>query len=281
MLPPLPWRRTFAALPLLLAGGAATAQASSPLDADNPGRPAWEAGFAAGGGRVADYPGADESHTRAIVVPVVIYRGPILRVDQGGIRGRLVDSPDWEFNLSATAAFSARDSTARQGMPGLDYLFGVGPQLIYKGLGATTLHLKARALMSTDFRRIDGRGVSFDPEVRWRTRPFAGSPSLLTLSLQPTWATRELQRYFYQVDASQATPQRPAHRARAGYLGTELALTLSGRRSASLSWFVTARGMSLHGAANASSPLLRDKSNFNLGAGLVWMPWRSSALAPD
>lgn len=273
------WRHVAAALPFVAACASAVAQ-PAPQDADSAGRPTWEAGFALGGGRVADYPGADQSHNRGIVVPVLVYRGPVWRVDQGGIRGRLLDSPDWEFNLSATGAFDARNSAARHGMPALDYLFGVGPQLIYKGLGATTLHLKARALMSTDFRHIDGRGMSVDPELRWRGAPFAGSTTRLTLSLQPSWASRALQRYFYQVDASQAAPQRPAYRARAGYLGTELAATLSGQHSQSLSWFVTARAMSLHGAANAGSPLLRDKSNLNIGAGLVWMPWRSRSLAP-
>lgn len=276
---PSHWRALAAALPLVVVGAGASAQ-SAAQDADSAGRPKWEAGIALGGGRVADYPGSAESHNRGIVVPVLIYRGPVWRVDQGGIRGRLLDSPDWELNLSATAAFDARNSTAREGMPALDYLFGVGPQLIYKGFGATTLHLKTRALMSTDFKRIDGRGISFDPELRWRTTPFAGSNTRLTLSLQPSWASRGLQRYFYQVDASHAAPQRPAYQARAGYLGTELAATLSAQYSASLSWFVTARGMSLHGAANADSPLLRDKSNLNVGAGLIWMPWRSRSPAP-
>lgn len=269
-----------AALLLTLAGARVAAQ-PAPQEADAPGRPKWEAGLALGAGRVADYPGANQSHSRGIVVPVLIYRGPVWRLDQGGIRGRFVDSPDWEFNLSASAAFNARDSAARQGMPALDYLFGVGPQLIYKGFGATTLHLKARAVMSTDFHRVDQRGVTLDPEVRWRTRPFAGSATQLSVSLQPSWASRGVQRYFYQVDAGAATSQRPAYEARAGYLGSEIAMTLNGRRSDSLGWFVTVRAMSLHGAANAGSPLLRDKSNVNAGAGLVWTPWRSADRAPD
>jgi hypothetical protein len=214
---------------------------------------------------------------------VFIYRGPVLRIDQGGIRGRLFDTPDWEFDLTATAAFNARNNEARQGMPGLDYLFGVGPQLIYKGLrstpGAPTLHLKARAVMSTDFHRLDDRGATFDPELRWRLRPLAGSPMALTLSMQSSWATRRLHRYFYQVDAGQATAARPAHDARAGYLGTEFGATLSRRHGASLGWFVSARALSMHGSANAASPLLRDKWNPGVGAGVVWTPWHSAERA--
>jgi len=209
----------------------------------------------------------------------------VLRIDRGGIRGRLLDTPDWELDLSASAAFNARDNDARQGMPALDYLFGFGPQLIYKGLrgsfGSPTLHLKARAAMSTDFRHNHGRGYSFDPEVRWRMRPFATSPVQLSVTLQPSWGSRALQQYFYQVDASQATATRPAYEARAGYMGTEASLTLTGRQSGSLSWFASLRAMSLHGAANTASPLLRDRSNFSVGAGVMWTPWQSAARAAD
>jgi outer membrane protein len=270
-----------------LACAAASAQApvATEVDADRPGAPRWEAGLAAGGGRVADYPGADQSHTRGIVLPVFVYRGPVLRVDQGGIRGRVVTTPQWEFELSATAAFNARNNDARQGMRPLDYLFGVGPQWVYKGWqsasGGPTLHLKLRALMSTDFRHLDPRGVSVDPELRWRFARSAGSPRGLTVSLQPSWASRPLQRYFYEVAPGEATPSRPAYAARAGYLGTEASVTWSGRRSASLSWFVTARALSLHGAANAASPLLRDRSNVGFGAGIVWTPWRSRERVAD
>jgi MipA family protein len=250
------------------------------VDEDVPGAPRWEAGLAAGGGYLSDYPGADQSHLRGVAVPVLFYRGPILRIDQSGIRGRFLNTPDLELELSATAAFDARSNDARAGMPDLDYLFGIGPQLIYKGLhafGAPALHLKLRALMSTDLHRVDERGFSIDPELRWHFRPLAGSPGVLTVSLESTFASRALMKYFYAVEPGQATATRPAYAARAGYLGSEATLTWSRQLSPSLRWFVSARGQSFHGAANAASPLLRSQFNFGAGAGLVWTPWRSAA----
>jgi outer membrane scaffolding protein for murein synthesis (MipA/OmpV family) len=249
-----------------------------------PTLPLWEAGLAGGGGYLSDYPGANQSHARGIVLPMLIYRGPILRVDQDGIRGRLLDTRRWTVELSATAAFSAKDNALRQGMAPLDYLFGVGPQWVYKGLqpprGELTLRLKLRALMSSDLRRLDARGYSVDPELRWRLPDVAGTPATLTLSLQPTWASAPLQRYFYEVPAANATADRPAYAARAGYLGTEAAMTLSRRPMPGLSWFVSGQLMALHGAANRASPLLRNRSNLSIGAGLIWTPWRSSDAAP-
>ena len=244
--------------------------------------PRWEAGMAAGGGWLSDYPGAGQSHLRGIAVPVLFYRGPILRIDQSGIRGRFLNTPDLDLELSATAAFDARSNDARAGMPDLDYLFGIGPQLVYKGLhafGAPALHMKLRALMSTDLHRVDRRGFSFDPELRWHFRPFAGSPGMLTVSLESSFASRALMQYFYTVEPGQASATRPAYAARGGYLGSEATLTWSRRLSPSLRWFVSARGQSLHGAANAASPLLRSRFDFGAGAGLVWTPWRSAAAA--
>lgn len=249
------------------------------------GLPLWEAGLALGAGHVPDYPGADRYRTRGAVLPVFTYRGPVLRIDGGSIRGRLARTPEWELDLSATGAFNASNNAVREGMPALDYLFGVGPQAVYKGLqawpGQPTLHLKVRALMSTDFKQIDRRGFSFDPELRWRLRQVAGTPASLSFSLQPTWASRSLHTYFYQVNPTEATLNRPSYNARAGYLGTEAALTLSHRPQRDLSWFISARLTSLHGAANTGSPLLRDRSNLAVGAGLVWTPWRSKNTAAD
>ena len=272
-------------LALSMAGAAAVASAQPSADPD-PALPRWEAGLAAGGGRVPDYPGADQSQNRAIVLPYLIYRGPVLRGDDRGVRGRLIDTADWEFDLTATAAFDARSNDRREGMPELDYLAGVGPQLVYKGWAkaggnAPTLHLKLRALLSTDFKRIDSRGASIVPELRWRWRGVAGPSSELTFSIEPTWASQPLHRYFYQVDASQATATRPAYAARAGYLGTDFGATLRKRLRRDLSWFATASLMSLHGAANTASPLFASRTNVAIGAGLLWTPWQSEASATD
>jgi outer membrane scaffolding protein for murein synthesis (MipA/OmpV family) len=238
--------------------------------------PRWEAGIAAGAGRIADYPGSDQAHVRGLAVPVVIYRGPVLRIDREGIRSRLLDNPDLELDLAATASFNTRNNDARQGMPRLDYLLGAGPRLTYKGLrsmpGQPELRLAANAIVSSNLRRVDDRGLTLEPEVRWRHGEWSAG-------VQPTWASRRLMRYFYEVDPAYATADRPAYSARAGYMGTTFKLDLHHRVDASLSWFVAVRALSLQGAANEASPLLRSRTNLSIGAGLVWTPWRSTSTA--
>jgi outer membrane scaffolding protein for murein synthesis (MipA/OmpV family) len=171
-------------------------------------------------------------------------------------------------------------------MPELDYLFGIGPQLVYKGwqtpgAGGASAHFKLRAIQSTDFRSIDSRGGTASMELRWREFGVIGPGSVLTAAVEPTWASRPLQRYFYQVDASQATAARPAYEARAGYLGTEFGLSLRQRITPELSWFVAGNVNAMQGAANRASPLLASRTNVTVGAGLVWTPWRSSEAAAD
>ncbi|WP_260502014.1 MipA/OmpV family protein [Aquabacterium sp. J223] len=232
-----------------------------------------------------DYPGADRSRVRGLVLPVLLYRGPVWRVDGEGVRSRLVAQPDWTLDLSASGAFRSRDNPAREGMPPLDWLVGLGPQLVWHGWreapGRPTLHLKARALLSTDGRDWHGRGHVLEPEVRWHwTAPLPGGPGRLSFGVQPTWASEALHRYFYEVAPSQATGRRPAWDARAGYFGTEVKLTLGRRESQALSWFVTARALSLHGAANEGSPLAKEGLNWTVGLGLVWTPWRSAETVP-
>ena len=169
-------------------------------------------------------------------------------------------------------------------MPALDYLVGIGPQWIYHGWQrdghGPTLHLKLRSMLSADLDplRLRSQGWTFAPELRWRVPAGGGQ---LTLALQPGWASRRLAARFYDVDAGQATAQRPAWAARAGYLGTDASLTLTRREGPGWSWFATVQLNSLHGAANRGSPLLRERTQFTLGTGVLWTPWRSSANVSD
>src|SRR2546423_2918332 len=61
-------RRALAACVLLVVLTSARAQSTVPEEAADaePGQARWEAGIVVGGGRLADYPGADQSHTRGL-----------------------------------------------------------------------------------------------------------------------------------------------------------------------------------------------------------------------
>ncbi len=241
-------------------------------------RPLWEAGLAVVGVRGPDYPAAGSTHNRAAVVPIVIYRGERLRVDDEGVRGRLLNTGEFELDISAAAAFNARDSPARAGMPGLDYTFELGPQAIYRrNLGGgqqLSAHLQLRGVFSTDWGSIEGRGYVVQPELRWRQRGWPLAGSQVQLSAQATWASEELQRYFYQVDPAYATSTRATYDARAGYFGAALRASWSQRLSPSMA---VSLGLTLndhHGAANRDSPLFQRERDVQALVAFVWTPWR-------
>lgn len=246
--------------------------------------PLWELGVVAGSGWVPDYPGSGHSRGRAVLLPMLVYRGPVWKVDDEGVRGHLLDAGPWSFEISATAAFNARGSPARQDMPDLDYMLGVGPQWIYRGWQSDgrgpALHLKWRAHVSSDGREVHGHGLSFQPELRWTRAVLADPAASWTVSLQSTWATRPLGRRWYEVRPDQATPERPAYAARAGYHGTEASMGFSRRAAPGLSWFAVMQLGLLHGAAAGDSPLLRRRAELAAGLGVIWTPWRSDRPAP-
>lgn len=241
----------------------------------------WEFGAAGGGFHAPDYPGADHRSSRGLAVPYLIYRGETLRVGDGSIvKGVLVEEQKFEFDLSLDASFNAdsSDNPTRAGMPDLDYLVEIGPQLIYKPGqlwgGKVKLELPLRAALSTDFSGIDERGYVFNPEISWLRRDW--KPELdLYAGFGSSFASSKLHRYFYQVDPEFVTPTRQAYRASGGYVGSELTLGLVYRPRPQLRFFFGTQIGLLQGAANTDSPLLRDRSTLAVAAGFRWILYQS------
>src|SRR6218665_1313939 len=222
-------------------------------------RPLWELGLATFGTHGPNYPASRSDRWRGALVPIAVYRGMFFRVDDGGVRGRLVNTPRFELDVSGAAAFNPRADQARAGMPGLDYIFEGGPQAIYRvplaGGHQFSGHLKWRAVMSTDWKRIDSRGWVIEPEARWQIRRWPDAASTVQFSISATWASEKLQDYFYQVDPVYATPDRPAFDARAGYFGSTLRASW-GRRLGATTVLNVGTSLAGHdGAANRHSPL--------------------------
>ena len=52
-------------------------------------KPLWEFGLGAGALAFPDYRGSDEARIYPVPVPYFVYRGPILKADRDGLRGKL------------------------------------------------------------------------------------------------------------------------------------------------------------------------------------------------
>lgn len=270
---------------LVLASIQVIAQQEVALEDDM--RPVWEAGVLAAVFSSPEYPGAGQSQSNVIAAPYFIYRGETIRIGDGSIaRAVAIDKSWYELDLSLAGSFNANSegNEARVGMPDLDFIFELGPQLKLKlskfefeqhGKAELLLNLQARAVFSTDFSSIHKRGYVFQPVLSYRQRGWLSEKTALSVSLSPTWASEKLHDYFYQVDSEFVTKQRSAYDADSGYLGTDLSVGLSFNATEDIRIFTFARASLHSGSANEDSPLFIDKSTYSYGLGMVWRLWES------
>ncbi len=252
--------------------------------------PKWEAGIAAGGGWTPHYPAADEGNAAIAGVPYLKYRGQRLRLGEDGlVTGRLFRTARVHVTASVRGSLpaSSNDNTARAGMPDLDALFEVGPQVELLLAGhrednSVSLKLPVRFVFSTDFSNLRDRGVVFQPRLSYHHEGLFGSDDLsATASIGPSFASERLMDYFYEVPPQFATPERPASRADGGYLGSDLAFSLTYRVSPRFNLLVGTEVSYYGGATNRDSPLFRSDTGVKAGVGFAWKLWTSEATAPD
>lgn len=277
---------TLAAALAALPSPAARAQDEPARGSSASGPPLWEAGVFGGVATQPAYPGADENVDRALVLPWVVYRGPLLRIDRGALTVRALRTPRTELDVGFALSLgsNASDVQARRGMPDLGTLVEFGPRLKIN-LGeldgdrpAWRLDLPLRGV----FDASDGlrhRGYAFEPQLVYETRRDGGWG--LQASAGLVFGDRELNDTFYGVAPAFATASRPAYEARAGLIGSRAGLALSRRVGQDLRLFVFARVDSVAGGANDASPLVRRETGATAGVGLAWTLARSQRRGSD
>lgn len=244
-------------------------------------RPVWEFGIGGGYFSGFDYPASNDNNRRGIALPFFVYRGPQWRFGGGGIRAVAIEQPRVKLDLSIGGSLNANSAgnSAREGMPDLDFLFEIGPQLevslfdrAMPSGGRVQLRFSSelRAVMSTDFRRFDGRGVVVEAGFGVNYRNFRNSGVDLLAALQSTYASESLQDYFYEVDPAYATDTRPTFDAEGGYLESGLfaGIGLTPRRNVRV--FMGVFSGWFGGARNEDSPLFETDSSTGFAVGLVW-----------
>ena len=249
--------------------------------------PVFEVGIAGGGGWTPAYPASNQNHWRGLAIPYLIYRGDLFRADEGGLRARTRLADDIEISVSASGGFNAssNDITARQGMPDLDWLGEIGPNLRYtlwRGDDPAEprrilIDTPVRAVFSTDWSSVSFRGFTFAPDIAYEHVHFLSPFARLRLSAGVLFGTDRYTEYFYQVDPQYAQPGRAAYNARAGYVGSRVSVSYRLPLSERVSIVAGGRIENFSGAANADSPLFKSEWNFSVAAGFAISLWRSEA----
>jgi outer membrane scaffolding protein for murein synthesis (MipA/OmpV family) len=249
-----------------------------------PALPLWEVGVFGGAASTPAYPGADDRSARGLLLPLVIYRGKIIRADRSGVSARLINSDRVELDLGFALSLPARsgDVAAREGMPDLNSLLEFGPRLkvlLAEPDAASRVRLELPLRVPLELRNgFERRGLVFEPRVVFETGDGTGKWQA-DASVGAVFGNARLNAYFYEVAPQYVTASRPAYRAEGGLMMTRLGLALSRRLTADWRVFGFTRYDNLSHAANRDSPLFRRNSGLSVGAGFTWTGYRSAARA--
>ena len=252
--------------------------------------PLWEVGLVSAAFSGPSYPAADDETTAAFLSPFVIYRGDIFSVgDEGALRALAFANDTLELDLSLGASLPAdsEDDADREDMPDLDFLFEIGPQLIWHAArhdfkrwrGEFDIKLRARSVISlVDF---DTHGFLVEPAFVYELKSKTRRHLSWQADIELLYGNKRLNRYFYEVADRYATgTRRNAYMADSGYMGAEIGAGLSYPVNDKLRLFVGGNVEIYDGAANQDSPLFKEDVAYSGGMVLVYSFYESDARAP-
>lgn len=233
---------------------------SAPVDITDIQEHQSQWGLAAGTGWITDYPGAAQGRMRYLVMPA--FHSKYITVDrQDGARAHLVNERRIKFSVSFSFLLptSAQDIPVRKGMPNLDLILQLGPELQLYFLRSSTfniyLRLPIRFIVATDFKSdFDYLQWTFAPSLRTEYN-FGAKYGKLGTRLEFDFASARYQSYFYQVDAKYSTPDRPAYNAKMGIMEYIVGLQYSYDYLMPVTFSASANIYLMRDAVNRNSPL--------------------------
>lgn len=267
-----------AATAVILLGQGAMAQDVASL-------PLWEVGVFGTGLKQQAYPGSSQQLDRALVLPFFIYRGQYLRADSGSVGLRAVKTETMEVDVGFSGAFgsNSNDIEARKGMPDLGTLVEFGPRVKWNlGSGPGNGRLRAELALRGVFDLTDSfkdKGLALEPELIFERRTAGGLGYSTSVGL--VLGDERLADTFYGVAPTFATVTRPAYKAQSGLIMSRVSANLFQNLTPNLRVFGFVRLTSVDGAANPSSPLVKQNLGSTVGFGLVYTLARSETRATD
>ncbi len=220
-----------------------------------------------------DYLGSAHSQTLLLPFPMIKYRGEKLKIDNG-VTYQILDDSRFLLSLSGNGSLPSSDTNIeREGMRQLDATVEIGPSIDYLINETSTtklwLHLPLRFTFS-----VGGNtgyiGNVLNPKISWRQPATNVNPWRLGFTNGLLFSNQQLNRYYYTVQANEATALRPAYEAKSGYTGFRSEFTFS--RKIDPFWlggFV--RFDDISGSINLDSPLISKTNSWSIGVALSWV----------
>jgi MipA family protein len=286
MVQPVNYSRTSTlTLVALLLGGTAPVFAQTAATPEEV-KPLWEIGVGALAATQPAYPGAATRTSKFIALPFAVYRGEVLRAEQGNVGLRAVKTPRYELDVGFAASIgsNAKDVPARVGMRDIGNMVEFGPRLkinlgdVSKGTTGVWLELPVRGVFDLS-NRFENRGASFEPQLSFNVPLPGGWRGGASTSL--IFGSQKFNDTFYSVSVSEATALRPAYTAKSGLLATRATFTASKKLTPDLRMLSFVRLDSVSGAANSASSLIQKKTGASVGLGLAYTFGRSQRTGTE
>ena len=241
--------------------------------------PLYEFGLGLMGARFPTYPGSSESIGIAVPIPAMAYRGKIFRtVKEGGVKGRLFVSEDFEFDMSFDGNFSSNryESVIREGMPSLGLLLEIGPRLTYfwskDPKRGVELCFTIRKAFHAVWPDLNQNGYSISPYANFRVQGWNKLQGTLLLRLGAKWGSQVVMDYFYGVDEIYETADRPAFNASPGVLGYFFVANFYQPLPFTHTIYYIGH------SENRDSPMLTESSTWTVALGLLYTFYKSDEL---
>jgi len=265
--------------------GKGTAEQVEPTEPESiglQGRPRWEFGIGGGYFEGFDYPGSTDSNRRGFGLPFFVYRSKRFRLGGGGVSAVSIEEPRFKLDWSVAASLNSsnEENSARAGMEDLDFLFELGPQIVYRVIDRVSASgaeyrldwsTKLRGVVSTDFGSVTDRGVVFETSVAGRIRNFAGLNRVALIGgIRARVGSERLNDYFYEVPEAFVNSTRQAFDGRAGLIDIQTSIGIALRLPKRVRVFVAASTGFYEHSANRTSPLHRALRSTSTAIGIVW-----------
>lgn len=240
----------------------------------------WEFGAGLGLIHYEHYPASNHFTDLLLPFPTFQYRGQILRADdREGTRAYLFRASDTTLEVAGALlpALKSSDDENRRGMADLPWMGQLGPQLVHRFNPAWEIRFAIfENVGTTDLKTVRAAGQVGEVKLihRWES-PFAeilgmeAGTEFGEVALQAQAATKEFLATYFEVPAENATPDRPAYEAKAGFISAELSLFERFRTGRATIYFgaaLTDYGLSV----NRASPLHRSNRNVTGLVGLTY-----------
>ncbi|MFK8019360.1 MAG: MipA/OmpV family protein [Pseudomonadales bacterium] len=242
--------------------------------------PAWELGVGIAALSQPHYLGANDSRVYVLPIPYFKYRGKILRADRNGLRARLFESERFSLGISGGGSFpvDSEDNELRTGMPDLDVLAELGPNLKMDIVDSAALHLQFELPVRAAFAFGDDAGnyEGWTSNPRLSAHMPVGDWNLKS-SFGLIFSDQKYHQYSYGVDAPFSTASRAEYRASAGYTGLNWGFSLN-RYFKNMHTNLFFRYFNMQGAENEDSPLFAREHNISAGITVSWILKRSKRM---